>query len=279
MRRFREYMSEAKKSSKPTVILAEPVHGGHAKPPRSRKATVVFAQPVHGKHSKLKEATGIHGPHKVMDEREWENHHDNHHLGEHPDAVHDKLNMSHDKWKEHPDHDHVFKYTQSSATLNHNLIQHASGQDPFRHEDHHTEHDKEWTDSQKLKHEHHVAGLDNALKHSKLEHDVHVYHGTYRWHPGEEAAKNSQNKVKLPAYTSTSIEKEKARGFAGRGDSSHVLHIHMKKGQHGMYVGSHSDFAHEREMILPRNTTLKIHPHPTKLSDGTHVWHAHVTDD
>jgi hypothetical protein len=63
-----------------------------------------------------------------------------------------------------------------------------------------------------------------------------------------------------------------------------VLHIHLKKGQRGLYVGEHSAVGNEHEYLLPRHTTLKVHPTPTILPPGSHfsnmepihVWHAHV---
>ena len=133
-------------------------------------------------------------------------------------------------------------------------------------------------------HEDTIKGIDSALKRSKLKDDVHVYHGTNGvFNPGTEAAKHPEGHIKLPAYTSTSISRGIGVSFAQPDSSrdieersSHVIHIHMKKGQHGMYVGSNSKFPREREMILPRNTVLKVHPVPTELENNIKVWHAHI---
>lgn len=258
MKRFREFTK--KKSADPTLILFDPIHGAHAAV--GDKPTVVFAQPVHGKHSKLKEET--------VKTADWLSTHDNDHLGKDHNEVHNKLNMSKDKFKAHEGHEGVYNYTVGSHHINGELIHQAKHSDSSLFD-----HKPDYKDTVHG----HIKNIDKALSKSHLEHDVHVYHGTDKWHPGHEAAKNKDNKVKLPAYTSTSIHKDIAHGFIEEPHKNgHVLHIHMKKGQKAMYVGSNSEHD-EKEMLLPRNTTLKIHPHPTKLGDGTHVWHAHVTDD
>ena len=121
-----------------------------------------------------------------------------------------------------------------------------------------------------------VPTLDKVIASKPLEHDVHVYHGT-GFHPGQEASKHPERLIRLPAYTSTSLKKSIARDFADYKGDRHIIHIHLKKGQHASYIADHSSIPEEWEMLLPRNTVLKIHKEPTILSDtNDHIWHAEV---
>ena len=125
-----------------------------------------------------------------------------------------------------------------------------------------------------------VEHLDKVTRHP-IGHDLHVYSGL-----GFDPKKhiNSSGHLHLPAYTSTTHHKETANWFAGsafeRGrrerKKEHILHVHLKPSDHAAHVSAHSPSPEEHETILPRNTTLKVHPKPTVLPDGTHVWHAHV---
>lgn len=262
MKKFKEFLKGKSKSSKPTLITAQPVHGAHAVEKPSKK--------------EIKE--------ERMDHKDWLSRHENNHIGANVHAVHNALNKTKDEFDKHKARDSIQHYTSSSFGMNRELIQVAAG-----HGSRHTSSEKDpqsYKDAaarNKAAHDKHVANIDRHIHNSPLEHDLHVYHGTDRFHPGREAAKNKDNKIHLPAYTSTSIHKDIARGFSVSGDDNdnghHVIHIHLKKGQKAAYVGNNSTMAEEKEAILPRNTKLKIHPEPTKLNDGTHVWHAHVTDD
>lgn len=233
-------------------ILFAPVHGGHASPKKE-----------------VKEAYGDHGP-AFQHLGSYLDAHENHHLGNHLEEVHSKLDHKLEDWQKHPQKDHLFKYSTNSADLNRYHINKASGQ-ALSHQE--SEHEK-YTSS---RHEEHTKHLDKALKKSKLKHDLHVYHGLKGWHPGDEARKGNGH-IRLPSYTSTSIDKSIAANFANTADhrgEKHILHIHMKKGQHGHYLGSHSDFSNEKEMLLPRGTILKVHPKSTKHG-SVRVWHATV---
>lgn len=280
MKKFKEFI-KSKKSSKPTLITAQPVHGAHAT-----------------EKKKLKEATGPHGPlhqHGHVSWGQWVNHNDNHHLGEHPLDVHERLNHSKEHFKTIPGAQEAHDYTDNSSITNRELIDKARGKKPsYEHNEHDAPRVQESKKWKKDWHEKRVKGMDEAIKHHPLEHDIHVYHGTSAFNPGEEAAKHKGgihishdgkprktegNKIHLPAYTSTSLDKNTAQGFAGTGEGTHIIHVHMKKGQHGLYMGKNSHHDCEKEMILPRDTKLKIHPKPSRLSNGTHVWHAHISDD
>lgn len=258
---FKDFIEKAKKVD-PILITAMPVHGNHSDPRRAKLRVESYEDA---------------DPHNDP----WLSHNHNHHIGEKHQDVHNKLDMDPNKFDKHPGSKHVHKYTDWSYDINHNLLAKQTGKKKTWHKtEHHTYHDDIWNKNKKKEHYAQVAGIDRALKKSKLQHDTHVFHGTNTWHPGEQAAKHPEGHVKSAAYLSTSIDQGKAHRFAGRGGhKAHILHIHLKKGHHAMYLGSNSYHHHEKEMLLPRNTTLKIHPKPKVLSCGTHVWHAHPVDD
>ena len=125
-----------------------------------------------------------------------------------------------------------------------------------------------------------VEHLDKVTR-NPIGHDLHVYSGI-GFDPREHV--NSSGHLHLPSYTSTSHSKETAHWFAHSDverdreekPTKHILHIHLNPSDHAAHVSQHSGSPNEHETILPRNTTLKVHPKPTVLSDGTHVWHAQV---
>jgi len=126
----------------------------------------------------------------------------------------------------------------------------------------------------------HVKHLDKVTR-NPIEHDLHVYSGI-GFNPREYV--NSSGHLHLPAYTSATHHKATAHWFAHSDaardreekPTKHILHIHLNPSDHAVHVSAHSPSPEEHETILPRNTTLKVHPKPTILSDGTHVWHSTV---
>lgn len=154
--------------------------------------------------------------------------------------------------------------------------------------------------------ERHIAGnpvtnrqpIDDAVEQHKLHDDLHTYSGTH-FNPGEIASQHPDNIVHLPAFTSTSLNRGVAASFSrSQGEVNgmsqhHVIHFNLKAGQKGAFVGHNSNVGeheqiswmpHEAEHILPRNTTVHIHPKPTTITDHAnnrqyHVWEAHVLDN
>jgi hypothetical protein len=124
-----------------------------------------------------------------------------------------------------------------------------------------------------------IKNLDQITRHNKIRRQLHVYSGL-GFDPSQHV--NSQGHLLMPAFTSVTHDKNVAHEFAqrnheeGRTEAKHILHIHLKSYDYATHISGHSDEPEEHESILPRNTTLKIHPEPTILSDGAHVWHAHV---
>jgi hypothetical protein len=259
MKNFKDFI----KNVPPIVINALPMHGKHSSLP-----IVINALPMHGKHStkksKLKESKGIIPEFK----KELPNY--NHHLGGDEQEIHDHLHYLHSKFhgKHHEFDKAIAHYTDDSSSINNHAMR---GTTP--------KHDQTVKST---------AALDHHLNHddTKLDHDLHVYHGTSNWNPNEEASKHPHRKIKIPTFVSTSTKPYIAHSFTMYGDGNadaskrHMLHIHLKKGQKGgVFIGSRSASGNEHEHLLPRNKTFTVHKKPTVLSDGTHVWHAHMHDD
>jgi hypothetical protein len=190
---------------------------------------------------------------------------DNSHLGGTKKSQGDSLAWSHPISPD--DRKHLYRYTKSSNTLNSDLYRRHMENDPVKHPA---------TVPTKVSGEHHdVAALDKAV-HQPLKQDVHVHSGV-RFNPGRLARNHPEGHIHLPAYTSTSLDRQVANQFS---DSGHILHIHLKAGDKARYVGADSHYPHEKEVLLPRHTTIKVHPEPDVVQGegGTkvHVWHAHV---
>jgi hypothetical protein len=123
-----------------------------------------------------------------------------------------------------------------------------------------------------------VKHLDKITSHN-IRRQLHVYSGL-----GFDPSKHvdSQGHLHMPAFTSVTHDKNVAHEFAethhkeGRTQAKHILHIHLKSYDRATHISGHAFVPDEHESILPRNTILKVHPVPTMLSDGTHVWHAQV---
>jgi hypothetical protein len=198
------------------------------------------------------------------DKEEWDDEYDNYKAAKGGHELHKQL-VENDK-SVGKDVDHVKSYTRDSSYLNRHLYnRHVDGE----------KHDDEVRGIN-------IKAMDKAVTRNKLKHDMHVYSGV-TWHPGNVAKQHPDRHVHLPAYTSTSIDKQTAHSFAtgDENNQQHVIHFHLKKGQAGKYVEHHTENPGEHEFILPRNTTIKIHPKADRYYDHvsdteTHVWHAHV---
>ena len=249
----------------------------------------IDAYPCHGQHSQPKTP-----PEKDLKEQKydsisgWEAEHQNNHLGNNSTEVHKKLDIHPDKFSSQAGNAQLYSYTVNSGQVNKNLIDIHHGREP-------TWHEQEWENEspeethhriEDAKREHHemVNGIDTGIdKHPALTHDLHVYHGA-SFNPGKLAGSHPDRKIQMPAYLSTSIDKRRANSFARPLNSklhTHILHVHLKPGDKGVYLGSNSSYDEENEFLMPRNTVLKVHPKPdivrNKYGSHTFVWHAHVT--
>ena len=143
-----------------------------------------------------------------------------------------------------------------------------------------------------------VKGLDSILNRSKAPRNLTVFHGinvpsSEKFNPGEVASQHPERHIRMPAYISTTVDPHIASAFAKpeKWDgnkktpaTTHMLRIHIKRGQKGYrYVGDRSAINGEREGILKRDSVLKISEHPTVVHHAEtggqiHVWDAHVVD-
>lgn len=285
MQGFKKFLEEAK-FNKGTIIGVDPVHGKHSKPPAP---SLIDKDPVHGKHSKpvkkIKEDTdNYYDLDKEGNEhiRDFTRRNYNDHIGKDLSDVHHELNPTHEHFEKNPHYPSIKKYSQNSFNTNAELVRRATGKPsihtPNRYD---TDSEKTYKKENAQIHDEHVKSLDASFHHPNavLPHDLHVFHGTNKFNPGEEAKKGS-GRITLPSYTSTSINPRIASDFAGESEDSHIIHLHLKKGQRAHYLGTHSHYEHEKEVMLPRNSTIQIHPKPTVTHNGdgtkTHIWHGHV---
>jgi hypothetical protein len=294
MKSFKKFLEEAN-FNKGTIIDVDPVHGGHSKPPKhNKKGTIIDVDPVHGGHSKP--------PKKKIDESQHENFYPidsegnehindvksrnwNEHLGDNVKEVHAKINKSYDDFNKNPHHSALRNYSGGSWETNHELINKATGgRSLFQPSRYDTEADKESKKRRSEMHDDHVNNLDASFHHpdAVLKHDLHVFHGTNKFNPGEKAREGG-GRITIPSYLSTSIDPKVALDFSGSGGDAHILHIHLKKGQKANYIGSHSSYDYEREALLPRNSTIKVNPIPTVTHNGyrakIHIWHGHIEEE
>lgn len=94
-----------------------------------------------------------------------------------------------------------------------------------------------------------VKQIDAAMAKSKIPEDVLVYRGVVGDMP------RLGQKVRDPAYQSTSLDEKVAEGFAGA--NGYKLEIEVPAGQHAVYVSGVMGGA-EAEILLPRGTTLQV---------------------
>jgi hypothetical protein len=115
--------------------------------------------------------------------------------------------------------------------------------------------------------------LDSAISKSKVPENIVVHRGM-RLPENPESLLGAH--ITDKAYVSTSLEKGVAQGFRpGQPPPSAVVSIKVPKGATGIYVDAAMQHLWERELLLPRNTKIKI----TKvsktrilLSGGDYLW-------
>jgi hypothetical protein len=264
MLNFKEFVTEQENhieqgvmvNGVPNVLIEKGIKQGYID--KNGLPCVLIQKPRRGALNERAEATP-----------KWSAINDNAHLGDRSQTVHDAL-VSHDKHVD-GDTEHLHRYSDDSNDLNKTLYRdHRYGRTSERHIG-----------------EHDTKGLDAAVNRNKLKQDLHVYSGV-GFHPGHLSARHPDNHLHMAAYTSTSIDKHTAMEFASMHDDDegehHIIHFHLKKGQKGKYVAPHAlpEVQHEREYLMPRNTTIKVHPEPTVHRSGGstyNIWHAHVVDN
>lgn len=205
----------------------------------------------------------------------WLDKNDNQHLGDDVHDVHLKLSddMPHDDIPEEIK-GKIHDYTINSSDLNRYLLKRHSPE--MFNDGHEVPFDGY--------HHRSIKALDKALEeHRTLPTELNVYHGA-SFDPGEAASRHPENRLFIPAFTSTSIQKQIAHSFSPKDkkgkDVKHIIHFHLNPGQKGLYLGDNSHHQNEKEYLLPRHISAKIHPEPDVIgrdddSNEVHVWHAY----
>lgn len=145
---------------------------------------------------------------------------------DYPEGLHEKLANHYNYTPEH--HETMKDYTDDSRDINEHL----------------------WNKGSDSHLNHKVNKIDEVMKAHKTPHAMTVYSGVEH-DPGETAHH--------PAYISTSLDHEVAKGFANgsRGGAKHILAIHVPEGHSGAYVGHTSHVPAEREFVMPHGLNLK----------------------
>lgn len=171
------------------------------------------------------------------------------------------------------------QYTTDSLHINRSLLHlHARGIDPSDHENalNHLIHrtPNALRPAEALAE---IPKLDAALKtHTIPAHETfHVYSGVSKDFNISKLRENNE-KVHLPAYTSTSLDPKVAASFAsGLGkDHREMLRIKIpKESQHGTFIGSATSNDQEHEFLLHRGKTIKFDGPPKIFKDKNgHGW-------
>lgn len=126
----------------------------------------------------------------------------------------------------------------------------------------------------------HTTKLQNLLTSiASPDHEFHVYTGVGKNFHVNELRKHN-GKIRLPAFTSTSLDPHVARSFAGNEDyeyDTETNDIKYKKtkpfaelvririppnSRHGLYIKEHSTHDHENEFLMKHGTLLRINGEP-----------------
>lgn len=172
------------------------------------------------------------------------------------------------------------QHGSSSRRLNHTLLAAHYGVDPTGRK-----YDKFTHDGYSS----HIRDLDRLTNKHKSPTDMHVYHGS-KFSPEQHFnSEGSHSDVHLHAYTSTTIDKDRAYSYAATdskskyADHKHMLRIHIPKGSSGgAYIGNHSAFKKEKEFLLARDSKISVNHTPELTEHPKHgkiaIWNAHLKD-
>lgn len=139
--------------------------------------------------------------------------------------------------------------------------------------------------------------LNNALSHYSTPHDMHVYSGVGFSPKRFQRNPDKVIKVKLKAFTSTSLSPSIGMQFAKMDDrdmisnptavpTKNLIKIHVPAGSKGRFLADISPIPNEHEFLIANNAKLHIHPHPTiqtspylNKTRDTLIWHAKLVHD
>ena len=170
-------------------------------------------------------------------------------------------------------------YTGDSQELNEHLFSTKGDHDKIDHK-------------MLLSNDYNIKHLDAALDKHAAPKDFFVFSGI-PFNPNE--VKNDGGKIHLPAYTSTSLNLDRAAYFAKRFSDHtnpenthiHILKINVPEGsKHGAYIAQYSRYNKgEHEFLMKRNSVIKVDrvPEVHEITNGDitnklHVWNAHVIE-
>jgi hypothetical protein len=160
---------------------------------------------------------------------------------EYPVGLHDKLSKHYHYHNNDDHHETLRAYTDDSQDVNNHLW---------------NKHEAPYDNSHSRDMDHNVEKIDHAMSVHKTPHAMTVYSGM-SYDPTKREDHNGH--VHHPAYISTSLDHDVAKGFAQhqRVSGKHILAIHVPEGHAGAYLGHISHVAEEREFVLPHGLTLK----------------------
>lgn len=165
----------------------------------------------------------------------------------------------------------IKRYADSSFGLNANLLaKHHFNEEHGEHV-HGSFPDKE---------PHHLPTLDKITK-KPLKRPLTTYSGV-SFDPRK--IMTSDGRIHLPAFTSTSLDLETAKRFGStdpkQTKTKHVIKFDLNPENQGAYIANHTELSSERELLLPRNSTITIHHSvPDEKDQSITVHHATVTHD
>lgn len=118
-----------------------------------------------------------------------------------------------------------------------------------------------------------------AFTSTTLIHDVaHGFSKADHEHPHYHMC-TSKDEYGNSVYRKISPEDNEKLGHYGEA-YRHIMHIHVPKGSHGVYLGDHSDCSHEQEFLLHKNTRVNIDPTPVYNHQAKTVnWHGTLVHD
>jgi hypothetical protein len=126
----------------------------------------------------------------------------------------------------------------------------------------------------------HMQHLINTA--APLEHAHHVYSSMGTFDPSK--LMDSNKTFRTVSYTSTSLNPEIAAAHAnGYHRDTHIVHFHLPKGYRGgRYIADHSQYPHEREVVIAPGKKFKMVGHetvPAQSGSTRTIWHAVPHED
>lgn len=188
------------------------------------------------------------------------------------DALHKKLSAH---YVYDPHHiKEIESYTSSSRYINHHLYENEKKRLGMEHDkDETTAKSKAWAHPK-------LQRMYDAMTKHKTPKDIHVFTGLSTDPRKHFDPSETHTTVRMPAYTSTSLDHGIAENFVKRHSDNvqHIMRIKIPKGSHGAYVEHHTDAPGEHEFILHHGAHLKISNKPFKVVKDGSFGYTHYHD-